>query len=52
MADKTSYPEQESEAMAYHEAMESARRKREEEVKRHIRELEEIVQHTQNDFAD
>jgi hypothetical protein len=32
--------------------MESARRKREEEVKRHTRELEEIVLHTQNDFAD
>jgi hypothetical protein len=52
MADNASNPEQESAAMAYHEAMESARRKREEEVKRHIRELEEIVLHTQNDFAD
>jgi hypothetical protein len=46
------YPEQEMIAMAHLASMERARREREEEAKRHIIELEEIVQHQPNDFAD
>ena len=46
------YPEQELIAMAHLAAMERARREREEEAKRHIIELEEIVQYQPNDFAD
>ena len=46
------YPEQELIAMAHLAAMEQARREREVEVQRHILELEEIVQHQPNDFAD
>ena len=45
-------PEQELLAMAHLAAMESARREREEAAKRHILELEEIVLHQPNDFAD
>lgn len=46
------YPEQELIAMAHIAAMENARREREEEVKRHILELEEIVLYQPNDLAD
>ena len=46
------YPEQELIAMAHLAAMENARREREEEAKRHILELEEIVLYQPNDFAD
>ena len=46
------YPEQESIAVAHLAAIERARREREEEAKRHILELEEIVLHQPNDFAD
>jgi hypothetical protein len=46
------YSEQELIAIAHLAAMERARREREEEAKRHIIELVEIVQLQQNDFAD
>ena len=46
------YPEQELIAMAHLAAMERERREREEEAKRHIIELEEIVQYQPNDFSD
>ena len=46
------FRQQELIAMAHLAAMERARREREEEAKRHIIELEEIVQHQPNDFAD
>ena len=46
------YAEQELVAMAHLAAMESARREREEEARRHILELEEILLHQPNDFAD
>jgi hypothetical protein len=46
------YPEQELLARAHLAAMEQARREREEEAKRHIIELENIVQHQPNGFAD
>ena len=46
------YPEQELIALAHLAAMERERREREEEARRHIHELEEIVLHQPNDFAD
>jgi hypothetical protein len=52
MVEYDRYPGQELIAMAHLAAMESARREREEEAKRHILELEDIVLHQPNDFAD
>ena len=46
------YPEQELLAQAHLAAMEQARRKREEEAKRYIIELEKIVQYQPNGIAD
>jgi hypothetical protein len=52
MNEYNSYPEQELIAVAHLAAMERARREREDEARRHIIELEEIVQHQPSDFAD
>jgi hypothetical protein len=46
------YPTQDLIAMAHLAVLERARREREEETKRHLIELEEIVQNQPNDFAD
>jgi hypothetical protein len=46
------YPEPELIARAHLAAIERGRREREEESKRQILELEEIVLHQPNDFAD
>ena len=46
------YPEQELLAQSHLAAMEQARREREEEAKHYIIELEIIVQHQPNGFAD
>ena len=46
------YPEPELIARAHLAAIERGRREREEEAKRQILELEEIVLHQPNDFAD
>ena len=46
------YPEPELITRAHLAAIERGRREREEEAKRQILELEEIVLHQPNDFAD
>ena len=46
------YPEQQLIALAHRAVMERTRRDREEEAKRQILELEDIVLHQPNDFAD
>jgi len=46
------YPKPELIALAHLAAMENERREREEAEKRQILELEEIVLHQPNDFAD
>ena len=46
------YPEDESLAQAHLASMEKARREREEEARRYIIELEKIVRHQPNGFAD
>lgn len=46
------YPKPELIARAHLAAMERERREREEEIRRQVLELEEIVLHQPNDFAD
>ena len=46
------YTEQELIVLAYHAAMERAKREHEEDAKRYMLELEEIVRHQPNGFAD
>ena len=52
MNDEFRDPEQDLLATAHKAAVKKARREREETEKRHVHELEEIVLHQPNDFAD